>query len=51
MDQDKALKINIDNIDLQYTDPQGRPAEKTETYQLIKEKLGDTIVARNLFNN
>lgn len=43
-----ALQFNVDNLDLQYTDPQGRLTEDTETYKKIEENLSDKIYVENL---
>ena len=49
MDRDTALQFNIDNLDLQYTDAQDRPATETDTYKKIKDTISDTIYAEDLF--
>ncbi len=49
MDRDTALQFNIDNLDLQYTDAQDRPATETDTYKKIKETISDIIYAEALF--
>ena len=49
MDRDTALQFNIDNLDLQYTDAQDRPATETDTYKKIKITISDTIYAEDLF--
>ena len=49
MDKDTALQFNIDNLDLQYTDAQDRPATETDTYKKIKDTISDIIYAEDLF--
>lgn len=49
MDRDTALQFNIDNLDLQYTDAQDRPATETDTYKKIKDTISDIIYAEALF--
>ena len=49
MDKDTALQFNIDNLDLQYTDAQDRPATETDTYKKIKDTISDIIYAEALF--
>lgn len=49
MDRDTALQFNIDNLDLQYTDAQNRPATETDTYKKIKDTISDIIYAEALF--
>lgn len=49
MDYATALQFNADNLDMEYTDLQGRVAEETETYQMIKNSLSNEISAENLF--
>lgn len=49
MDRATALQYNADNIDLQYDDIHGRPAEETETYAMVEKTLGNKICAENLF--
>ena len=51
MDRATALQFNADNLDCQYTDPQGRTAEETETYALVKQSLATEICAANLFDS
>ncbi|MBO7123036.1 MAG: GNAT family N-acetyltransferase [Treponema sp.] len=50
MNRPTALQFNADNLDLQYTDPQGRPAEETETYKKIEESLSNEICVENLID-
>lgn len=49
MDRDTALQFNIDNLDLQYTDAQDRPATEIDTYKKIKDTISDIIYAEALF--
>ena len=48
MNREKALQFNADNLDLQYADPKGRPAENTETYKKIEKTISSKIYAKAL---
>lgn len=49
MDRATALQFNADNLDLQYTDPDGRLAEDTETYRMVEQTLSNEIGVEDLF--